>query len=198
LKGERLRYECDVRIQHAVVDDRILRVSGGVENLEVRPRFQWAGGRDLKISVWGWGRLKQEIVRYHEVYKAFHPDATPISDKILSDLGEIKSLLNKQAAAAVLPDEPALKQMAGPVTPAQIAIDSQPQHDAIDRLLHAQIDTYRDFIRGSRPKTAIDLLTKLRDQVWDTASPRVRFRILANIGAAHHRLAQFDTAADFS
>jgi hypothetical protein len=120
-----------------------------------------ASGRDLKLSVWGWGRLKQEIVRYREVYRAFHPDATPISDEILNDLGEIKSLLRKQAAAGVLPEEPALRQIAAPVAPAQIAIDSQPQHDALDRLLHTQIDTYRDLIRG-RPKTAIDLLTKLK------------------------------------
>src|SRR5262249_35749062 len=54
-----------------------------------------------------------------------------------------------------------------------------------------------DFIRDGRPQTAIDLLAKLRQQVWDTASSRAKFRILSNIGAAHYQLGQFEEAADF-
>ena len=40
-------------------------------------------GRKLSISVWGWERIQQEITRYGEVLKAFHPDATPFTDVLL-------------------------------------------------------------------------------------------------------------------
>src|SRR5687767_14557813 len=48
--------------------------------LEERVRRE---GRDLSISVWGWGQTWQEIGRYGEVIKALHPDSTPFTDNII-------------------------------------------------------------------------------------------------------------------
>lgn len=60
-------------------------------------------GRDLSISVWGWERVQQEINRFGEVLKAFHPDASPFSDAILDvaaqtrqDTAQIREMLAAQ------------------------------------------------------------------------------------------------------
>jgi tetratricopeptide (TPR) repeat protein len=169
-------------------DDAKIQETARLLELEVR-----GAGRDLAISVWGWGRIKQEIVRYPEVLKAFHPDATPFSDRIFAEFANLKDLINR---TGISPGEPALTLARAPSAPAQIAADSQSQPDALDKFLQGQIDTYRDLIRDGRPQTAIEFLTKLREQAWGTASPRARFRILTNTGAAHHRLGHFDEAAD--
>jgi hypothetical protein len=43
-------------------------------------------GRDVSINVWSWERVHQEIVRFPEVVRAFHPDAVPSSREILDEV----------------------------------------------------------------------------------------------------------------
>jgi tetratricopeptide (TPR) repeat protein len=172
-------------------DDAKIQKAARLLELEVR-----AAGRALTISVWGWGRMKQEIGQYPRVLRAFHPDATPFSDGIEAKLDQILGSINRGAAAVFAPEESALRSIHVPMAPAQIAADSQPQPDGLDKLLHSQIDTYRDLIVEGRPETAIGLLMKLREQAWDRASPRARFRLLTNMGAAQYQLSRFGEAAD--
>jgi hypothetical protein len=47
------------------------------------------GGRRLRVAVWGWDTLEQHISQHRDAYKAFHPDATPISDEILAKLDQL-------------------------------------------------------------------------------------------------------------
>jgi tetratricopeptide (TPR) repeat protein len=47
------------------------------------------GGRRLRAAVWGWDTLEQHISQHRDPYKAFHPDATPISDEILAKLDQL-------------------------------------------------------------------------------------------------------------
>ena len=171
-----------------------LRIQETARLLEERIR---AEGRELSIEIWGWARLQQEISRYPEAIRRFHPDASPFSDEILNDNKEIKQYLYQQAEGLADIKEQ-IYAIVSTIPQTQIAADTQtPQQNSLEKHLHDQIDTYRDFIRDSRPKTAIDLLTKLKGQVWETASEKVRFRRIANIGAAHHLLGQYNTAADF-
>jgi hypothetical protein len=74
-------------------------------------------------------------------------------------------------------------QLAKSAPATQIAADNEPVSNSLEKHLRDQIDTYRELSRNGRPKTAIELLTRLKDKVWDNASPRVRFRLLANIAA---------------
>jgi tetratricopeptide (TPR) repeat protein len=141
--------------------------------------------------------MKQEIGRYPEVLKAFLPDAMPYSDRILAELADIKALMNRGAASGIAAELPGLMPVNTPRAPAQIATDSQSQSDPLDKFLHAQIDTYRDMLRDGRPQTALEMLVKLREQAWDAASPRARFRILTNTGAAQYNLGHFEEAAGF-
>jgi hypothetical protein len=59
--------------------------------------------------------------------------------------------------------------------------------------IHEEINAYRDMIDAGKPRTAIALLTALRDRLSATVSDRSRFRILANTGTSHHRLGETGT-----
>ena len=76
-------------------------------------------------------------------------------------------------------------------------VDSTPAEVALDKHIHEEIDTYRDMINAGRPRTAIELLTALQGRLPATFSNWVRFRIVANIAVAHHRLSELDAAAEF-
>jgi tetratricopeptide (TPR) repeat protein len=156
-----------------------------------------ASGRDLSIAVWGWGRVQQEIVKYPQTLRAFHPDATPFTGEILDQQRELRRLVEGQGAEvreALGELRQALAQTArAPV----LATDTPSVGDAFDKQLNDEIDGYRDLIRETKPRTALTLLQRLKERVWDSASPRIRFRILANIGAAYHLLGELETAADF-
>jgi hypothetical protein len=80
--------------------------------------------------------------------------------------------------------------------PMQTASDGSTKDDEeIDKYLHGEIDGYRDMIKAGRPRTALDLLDKLRLRCWEKASSRVRFRVLTNIGAAKLQLGDDAEAA---
>jgi tetratricopeptide (TPR) repeat protein len=155
-------------------------------------------GRDLTISVWGWGRLQQEINRFPEAIKAFHPDASPFTDQILDENRQIQKLLRTQSAAQVDALAGTEQRLLQAITSLRLPIppDATAIASTLDKHLNDQIDTYRELIRNDRPTTALDLLTRLKDQVWNDASPRIKFRILSNIGAARYKIGDYDAAAD--
>jgi tetratricopeptide (TPR) repeat protein len=72
-----------------------------------------------------------------------------------------------------------------------------PRTDALDKELHDQIDGYRDLLRGGKPRTALDLLSRLKDRLGSNAPLRVRHRILSNIGVAYYNLGEYDKASNF-
>ena len=152
-------------------------------------------GRILSIAVWGWGRLQQEISRYPEAIKSFHPDWNLFTGQIMDGLNEILRHLRPPDSGSVTADEQAQSAIV-PAAGPQIATDPHVAEGSLDRHLHDQIDTYRDLIRADRPRTALELLFKLKEQVFADASAKIKFRIVANIGAAQHRLAKYDNAAD--
>jgi tetratricopeptide (TPR) repeat protein len=153
-------------------------------------------GRTLSISVWGWERFEQEIVRYPEAIRHFHPDAQPFTTEVLNSQRQINDRLQRESVKTDRIEQmvAALTARAGIPT---IVPDLAPDQNTLEIHVNAEIDGYRDLIRADQPKTAIRLLEALRTRYWDKASGRVRFRILSNIGAAHHRLGEHQIAADF-
>jgi tetratricopeptide (TPR) repeat protein len=126
---------------------------------------------------------------------AFHPDATIFTEKLLEGQESTKRLvIETSTGLASRLDE--MQQMLSHL-PRLLPTSASDSTDALDRELHNQIDSYRDLLRADKPRTALELLVKLNDRVGATASPRVRYRILSNIGAAHYNLGQYDTAATF-
>lgn len=177
-------------------DDGVILEAARKLELEVR-----ADGRELSISVWGWGRVQQEINRFGEVIKAFHPDASPFTDLQLEAAAQARqdSAQIKEMLAAAADERKALYRLVeSRLPPTQIgSTDLAAPGDAVDKVLNDQIDSLRDLIREHRPRTALGLLTSLKEKSWATASDKIRFRILGNLGAANYALGEYDRAADF-
>lgn len=164
--------------------------------LEVEQR---AAGRNISVQVWGWDRVLQEINRWPETIDEFHPDSSPFTGKILNEERETQRLV-QQTSQRALSEIGGLKEQIANLAARipGIVSESTGSIDAFDRELNSQIDGYRDdLIRGHKPRTALGLLEKMRERIWDTASNRIRFRILTNIGAAHYNLNDYEKAADF-
>jgi tetratricopeptide (TPR) repeat protein len=175
-------------------DDAAIQEAARLLEVEVR-----AQGRDLRIAVWGWETLQQEIARYPEAIEAFHPDATPFTTVILDQGKQIEELVRQQGerqTAAQLSLEERLSAIEGHLRASVPTVDREAVDDPLDRHIHDEIDTYRNLINEGRPRTAIALLESLRARLPDHASARVRFRILANMGVARHRLGEYDAAAE--
>jgi tetratricopeptide (TPR) repeat protein len=67
---------------------------------------------------------------------------------------------------------------------------------SIDDLLGSEIDRYRDVLKENKAQLALDLLESVRAKRWDSASPKMRYRILTNIAVAKTRLGRTDGADD--
>jgi tetratricopeptide (TPR) repeat protein len=163
--------------------------------LEAEVRAQ---GRALTIQVWGWDRVQQEIILYQEAIRVFHPDATPFTDQILNEQRETRRLVKEEGDANAAGFAGLAEQIATLAArlPA-IAGENSTAADALDKELSSQIDGYRDLLRADKPRTALGLLIKLKERVGDSASSRIRYRILSNIGAAHYNLGEYDVAAGY-
>ncbi len=136
-------------------------------------------GKPLNVSVWGWGTLEARISAYPKALNAFHPDATPFSDQILSNTAHLVTKSDEQTTA--------INQILQTVQGLQknvIDDGTSAAMEALDKSLHAEIDGYRDLINDGKPITALRLLEGLRDRIWDSASDRIKFRIITNIGAS--------------
>lgn len=111
-----------------------------------------AAGRDLSISVWGWERVQQEINRFGEVLKAFHPDATPFTDLQLDaaaqarqDSAQIKEMLEAQEVSKKAYEERLFKLLESRLPQTQISSADPPiARDPVDEVLNDEIDAFRD------------------------------------------------------
>ena len=156
--------------------------------LEARVR---ATGRDVSVAVWGWGRIQQEIARFPETIREFMPDGSPFADEQLKAIAEVRTLVATKTERTEDLLQTILERLPPPVV-TEASVTTNP----LEKHVNDEIDSYRDLARSSQPRTAIRLLTGLKDRVWSTASARIRFRILSNLGVAHHFLGEFDKAAD--
>lgn len=139
-----------------------------------------SSNKPMAVNVWGWGTLQGRIGQYANAIEAFLPDSTPFTKRTQAGIDEIRSDISHQDYKI---DQ--LMEIVSRGFAIQNASDTSTEvTETIDRYLHSDIDGYRDLIKNGRPKTAMDLLEKLKERCWDKASARVRFRIVTNIGAA--------------
>lgn len=55
----------------------------------------------------------------------------------------------------------------------------------LDSEYHEELNYARDLIDAYKPKEALDYLLDLKSRLWNKANDRVKFRLIANIGASH-------------
>lgn len=155
----------------------------------------------FSVHVYGWEEISARIASHDKAIRAFHPDATPFTDQILegqkgtndlirqlrddsrAEFEKFSSLLNRSRSTGVDNASSATFDTSSAIA------------EAKDRILHEQIDEYRDLLRCGQPKTALKLLARMKDRVGENASPRVRFRIVTNMGAAQYQLQNTEEAA---
>jgi len=155
-------------------------------------------GNPMVVDVWGWGTLQGRISQYANAIEAFHPDITPFTQKTHAGIDEIKSEISELKSGSAVKDHKLdqLMEIVSRGFAIRNASDTSTEvTETIDQYLHSDIDVYRDLIKNGRPKTAIDLLQKLKERCWDKASFRVKFRITTNIGAAKLKLGDEEGAA---
>ncbi len=181
-------------------DDQKIQEAARLLELELKTK-----GRDLKITVLGWGQLQLDINRFPEALREFHPDATMFSDQILAgtqkvsqDAEQIKELLAEQDKKQSTTNEEHTRQLSAiqSMVCSMLVAETKQPSDALNKHINGQIDGYRDLINAGKSRTAIGLLEKLKKEAWNEATPRIKFRILANIAAAHHRLRDYELSAD--
>ena len=151
-----------------------------------------ASGRNITVTVWGWQRIQQEIARFPEAIREFSPDGSPFTDQILSANAEVRKLVEQSGERTTTLLQTILERLPPPV-----ATEASTPVDGVERHINDEIDGYRELTRKEQPRTALQLLGALKDRVWETASQKVRFRILSNLGAAYHALGEYDKAADY-
>ena len=66
--------------------------------------------------------------------------------------------------------------------------------DPLEQALDRQVDQYRDLLRAGSAKTALTLFRNLQDELPNTASAKIRFRIKANIGHCYIQMGNFAEA----
>ena len=153
------------------------------------------------VSVWGWQTLENKIAGYREALEAFHPDLTPFSGELIS-LGHESVALHKELRQdqkrmiALLEQITSYNTKTDPGAGQTAADRSSAAEEAIEQNIHREIDGYRDLLRNGKPRTARPLLEALKTRVWESASARVRFRIVTNIGAACLELGEEELAAN--
>jgi tetratricopeptide (TPR) repeat protein len=138
-------------------------------------------GRSVPFSVWGWGRICDELVDHPDLIKAFDPDYGIYSrqhdEKIESVIGMLERhtvQLNSLVAGT----------WNGGVVMFGSADDASGASE-VDKILDQRIDANRTILDGGRPTTALSLFEKMLAEVEPTGSPRIVFRIKSNIGACY-------------
>lgn len=145
---------------------------------------QAALGRKIDVQIWGWNTLQDRIGEDQKALDAFDPGHSPMAQK-LAQLGE-EQLSQAHRTHQKLDQSLAVQQGSH----ALIQDLAQDVAKGEQLLTHwdKQIDSYRDMLNDGRVRTAFELLTKLEETLTSADEARVRARVRANIGLAHHKL----------
>jgi tetratricopeptide (TPR) repeat protein len=150
-------------------------------------------GKLMTVDVFGWGELQSRISQHPEAIRAFHPDLTPFSDEFLTSQAKIDTKLDK--GLATISNLEKMVTALYTATGNTSGSTSQEQSN-LEAQWHREIDSYRDLILNGKSKTGMELLERLKGEIWAKASDRIKFRITTNIGAALLRLGEEKNAAD--
>ena len=142
--------------------------------------------RELKISIYGWDSLQQEIRRHSEALHAFDRSHTPHGDRIERKLDEQPAKI----AENIAPQLDAIRSEIGTLRATQVELVRTAMHPEYDQL----IDTIRELL-PTNPTIALKSLLKLQRRLDENAPNNIRFRVASNIAACHFELGDDEKAA---
>ena len=149
------------------------------------------------VVVMGWDEIQRRLTDYPELIDKHYPEIGPAQYKTYEAVERVEaSLVTQEEQAEQRHQEvlAALKAYGSPGISVLQDVDSKFE-SKVDEVLNAEIDGYRELLNSHQINTALGLLEKLRDRVWDEASDAIKFRIATNIAAAKSRLGRMDEAA---
>lgn len=145
-------------------------------------------GRDIVIWVWGWGTLQERIAKDPDVALEFDPSYSAFGKRVvegMSDQSRMLADIHSMIATMGAPGTAILSPLDAPAAITSVA------DAAWDKI----IDRCRSMADEGRPGQALSLLVGLWDDLDDTASNRIRFRVKANIGSCHLKLGDTENAS---
>lgn len=148
----------------------------------------------MRVDVWGWGELQTRIIQYPIAIRAFHPDSSPFTDDILASQAKIDTKIDKGFDTLNTKLEKLTTDLYASL--GNTSGSSSKEQNDLEAQWHREIDSYRDLIVNGKSKTGMELLERLKGEIWTKASDRIKFRITTNIGAALLRLGEEKNAAD--
>lgn len=158
---------------------------------------QYRAGRPLKIYVWGWNTLEENISDDSKARTSFDPTFTPFGAQLSGEVAAMRlsqvqiSETTHDRLDLLHADVRAILQRGAPVS----GVDDETHRVAIEAALDASIDDIRETLNRGDPAVAQTLFESLLARVKDTASGRILFRIEANIGACRLALGDESGAA---
>ncbi len=142
----------------------------------------------MSVVIWGWGTICSHTREHERAFKAFHPDHSPLTDTIIESIEALEHK-HDQTRRHI---EVSTARIEKTITTGNREIQEtiQAGNEGVEREFHQAIDEYRELGRARQPKTALSLLTALKERIWNEASGRVRYRLLSNIASAQKDLGQ--------
>ena len=134
----------------------------------------------MRVSVWGWETLQEEINQHPEAIKAFDPSYSPWTNQIYEKFCEVFRNSNTISVPIQFPTN-----YFEPITGDATALG----------ILDDQINEYAILVRND-PSAALPLLKRLLEKYGSTVPDPVRFRIVSNIAGCHLNLGDTKIAAE--
>jgi hypothetical protein len=162
-------------------------VEGDLQQLALELAVEQAdNGRTIDIVIWGWGSICDEGGQYEDVIKALDRGFSPFLEGMTLTIVEGHQDLKATMGTAFISVNEQLTDLKKIIIAAAPTDTTQAVALAVEAHLDAEIDSYRDLIANGKLLMARDRFGALLERVRDTASPRVIFRIKANIGTSFH------------
>lgn len=149
-------------------------------------------GLEIQVNVWGWNTLEQQIRLYPHVEKYFDPSYTPQGEILLKRFDDILQALGRGDLITQAPTPSVAASR-----PLTLPGDEVAEPSDLDRHIDNQINRYRTHIQNGKPNLALGHLKALLQDLPQTVSGRILFRIKANIGHCYYDIGDDVTAAAY-
>lgn len=157
----------------------------------------------FSVDVWAWGDIVREL-SYHAAVLRVHYEGLLENFETLRELEQTsQAILEKQSGIEKSQSE--VKQSLSAIglniqnlSVAQlptIPIGREEREAVLSSEYQAELDVARDLVNACRYKNALEYGTNLKNRIWHSALPNVRYRLLTNIGAAKLKLNEEQEAA---
>jgi tetratricopeptide (TPR) repeat protein len=148
----------------------------------------------FSVDVWSWEDIVESFESHPEVVARHYPDyalTTTVQHGFDQVQATQRDVLQQQVHATE-----AIKSHVDVAVSRVVASLPDSMLDAFTAIHDNAIALAREYLNNNRPAQALEYLDQQKKVIWATATPMVKARLLAAMGAAHLGLAQEKRAAE--